>query len=98
MSDKKITCDRHPWNLYDMLELASPHICRRYLDPKNVVKGSHRELDPIKHYRWIQHEALESLQAYRNNEGDDREIEELSDVILLSLMRIENIIKNERGL
>jgi len=70
----------------------------RYLDPKNASKGSHREIESIKMYRYIQQEALEAHQAYRNNEGIQREIEEISDIILFSLFRIDQLIKQKQKL
>ena len=73
-----------------------PHVTERYLDPKNAVKGSHLDIEPMKLCRYIQTEALEVNQAYRNKEGLDRELEELGDIVLFCAFRV-NQIKHELG-
>ena len=87
------TKERTAQEVNDLISQAIPEIRARFLDPKNVKKGTHLGIPPLQMYRWIQHEALEAHQAYRNDEGIKREIEECCDVILLSIMRIDQIMK-----
>jgi NTP pyrophosphatase (non-canonical NTP hydrolase) len=69
------------------------HLVDRFLDPKNAAKGRWLNIEPMKMYRYIQTEALEANQAYRNNEGIKREQEELADIMLFCLFRYQQIKK-----
>ena len=69
------------------------YILARFLDPKNVAKGDHSSIEPMMLNRFIQTEALELSQAYRNNEGFERELEECGDIALEVFYRIDQIIK-----
>ena len=75
--------------IMDLLPLAT----ERYLDPKNQVKGHHRNIEPMKLNRYIQTEALELSQAYRNKEGLVRELEEIGDIVLFCAYRADQIFE-----
>jgi len=91
--EEGVSDERTAQQCLELVEQTLPHIVGRFLDPKNEAHGSHLTIPALKMYRWIQHEALEASQAYRNKEGFQREIEECSDGILLSIMRIDQLIK-----
>jgi hypothetical protein len=78
-----------------MWEDFSKYVIDRYLDPKNEAKGSHKNIEPLKNYKLISTERLEAEQAYRKNEGDERELSELGDATLLILFRANNIIEKD---
>jgi hypothetical protein len=80
---------------FELVEQALPYIVGRYLDSKNEAKGTYLNTPALQMYRWIQKEGLEAHQAYRNNEGEIREIEEICDAILLGVMRIDQIKKGK---
>ena len=84
---------RNATTLDNLISQAMPLIQKVYLKPKNMAKGTHLNTEPLTMYRWLQHEALEAIQAHRDEEGLHRELSELSDVILISLMRIDQILK-----
>lgn len=79
----------------ELIGQAMEHIRARYLDPKNQKKGTHIGVEPPKMYKWIEGEAHEAFRAWVDDEGVERELEELGDVMLLSAMRIDQIIKNK---
>jgi hypothetical protein len=91
----KSTQERTAQECNEMIAQAVPHIVGRFLDPKNVKKGTHINTPALQMYRWIQKEGLEAHQAYRNEEGWEREIEECCDGILLNIMRIDQILKEQ---
>lgn len=70
-----------------------PLVAGRFLLPKNEQHGTWKTIEPMKHYRWMQHEALEASQAYRNKEGIDREIEECCDVLNITALRLDNLLR-----
>jgi len=82
--------------LWNLIFEAIPFVKDRFLDPKNMAKGGWLDIPADKMYRWIQHEALEASQAYRNKEGIGRELEECSDQILLNLMRMNQILYEKK--
>jgi len=81
-----------------MIQASVDHVVERFLDPKNQQKGTHINTSPVEMYEHIIKESIECKQAYMDNEGFPREIEELSDTILLCVMRIDQIKKlQEKG-
>ena len=80
--------------LLKMIDAATPHIADRYFDDKNAVKGSHLKMQPSRIYDWIVEEADECRDAFKNKEGVARELEELGDNMLLSLFRMDQILKS----
>ena len=70
---------------------AASHAFARFIDPKNEAKGDWLDEPPLKMCRELQKEALEVHQAYRDKEGLHRELEELGDVVLRAMMRMNQI-------
>jgi len=90
---------RNSFGLIKLLFIAFKYILGRFTDPKNSKKGSWLNIEPMKINRYIQTEALEVNQAYRNNEGDERELQELGDVILFCLFRVHQIwVKHNKNI
>lgn len=88
--------ERTPEVLQNMVNQAFPHILARFKDPKNAEHGDWLGTPGMEMYLWLKEEAQECYRAHLNKEGVDREIEELSDSILIGIMRLDELL-TKRG-